>query len=250
MQNYIVKDVIRYRNVKLNSCFEMPYVELSYYDFTFILEGTMVYYADGVKIELHKNDAVFLKPGTMRARDFGDAPVRYVSFNFYAFEDVDLPFAPFMPQCITENIRKLVSLYPPAELTTFFYAKEKCITMLNYIIFELLTASASKSKNEHVMKMMTHIEEHITENLTLTSVSTYANLSKEYTSYLFKRETGKTLTAYINERKMLLAKDLILNDKMSLQATAAYLGYENYNYFSKLFKKYMETTPVTLTKNR
>jgi len=73
-------------------------------------------------------------------------------------------------------------------------------------------------------------------------------LSKEYTSYIFKKEIGKTLTDYVNERKMLLAQELIRNGEMSLTDIAVYLGFENYNYFSRLFKRYVEISPLMFKK--
>ena len=48
---------------------------------------------------------------------------------------------------------------------------------------------------------------------------------------------------------MLLAKELVLRNEMSLSDLSAYLGYENYNYFSRLFKRYFDVTPISL-KNR
>ena len=60
---------------------------------------------------------------------------------------------------------------------------------------------------------------------------------------------GKTLTDYVNERKMLLTKELILNGEMSLTDISTYLGFDNYNYFSRLFKQYLGITPISLKKN-
>ena len=85
--------------------------------------------------------------------------------------------------------------------------------------------------------------------MSLQSISSEVGLTKEYAAYLFKKETKKTLTDYVNERKMLLAKELILQNVMSLTELAAYLGYSDYSYFSKLFKRYFDVTPISL-KNR
>lgn len=251
MQYYLVKDITWYLNADIDACYRLPCAKISYYDFTFVLDGTMTYYADGTKIVLHKNDAVFLRPGTLRARDAGTSPVRYISFNFHTPDttDTSLSFPPYMPRCVTETMRKMVSMYPPTKLHDLFYAKEKCILLLNQLLYELLTASVIQCRNDHVMKILNFIEEHITEPLTLAGLSQYVSLSREYTSYIFRKETGKTLTNYINERKLLFAKELIANEKMSLKDTAAYLGYENYNYFSALFKRYLGTTPVALRQN-
>ena len=246
MQHYLVKDISHYCNVTKSiygTILERP---IPYYDFSFILEGSMVYYADGMKIQLQKNDAIFLPPETIRMREPVQNTVHFVSFNFTAMDGVTFPFPPYMPDCINGNIRRLVSLYPPIHLSNFYYSKEKCINMLNYILLELAELSELTSNNKHVIKILHYIEEHITENLTLRTISAQMNLSREYTSYIFKKEMGKTLTAYVNERKLLLAKELIADGSMTLTDIASYLGYENYNYFSRIFKNNLGITPIAL----
>ena len=107
-----------------------------------------------------------------------------------------------------------------------------------------MDAITLKSANPHVLKIVRYIDEHITENMSLKSVSNEIGLTKEYTSSIFKKHTNKTLTSYINERKMLLAKELLLRNEMSLGDLSTYLGYENYNYFSRLFKRHFDVTPT------
>lgn len=65
---------------------------------------------------------------------------------------------------------------------------------------------------------------------------------------IFKRETQKTITEYINAQKMTLAKELIQSRSLSLSDIAANLGYDNYNYFSRLFKKHYKTNPNAFKK--
>ena len=101
-----------------------------------------------------------------------------------------------------------------------------------------------KSTNPHVLKIVRYIDEHITEKMSLKSISNEIGLTKEYTAYIFKKQTNKTITNYINERKMLLSKELMLRNNMSLNDLSAYLGYENYNYFSRLFKRHFDITPT------
>ena len=59
---------------------------------------------------------------------------------------------------------------------------------------------------------------------------------------------GKTVTDYVGERKMLLAKGMIQAGEHSLQEIAAELGFENYAYFSRLFKRHFHVTPMELKK--
>ena len=246
MNGVLVQEVTHYCNITSRKCLKLPKEKIDYYDFTFELDGSMVYYVNGQKITLQRNDAIFLKPGTLRARDSGNQTVRYVSFNFYAAAGVTFPFSDYMQECITADIRKMILVYPPSHLSSFYHAKEKCASILNYILYELLDFAVSRCDNEYVSRILGYIDEHIREKMILKTISDFVGLSREYTCSIFKRETGKTLTSYINERKMLLAKELILDNEMNLADIAAYLGFEDYNYFSRLIKRYLNVSPLYL----
>ena len=58
MNQYIVKDVLHYCNVSLEKCSQISKAKIDYYDFTFVLSGTMTYTADGKTIVLNRNDAI------------------------------------------------------------------------------------------------------------------------------------------------------------------------------------------------
>ena len=244
MNPYLVAELTHFCNISVKKCTKIPESRINFYDFTFVLEGSMTYTVDGERIVLHKNDAIFLKPGTISARDTSTAPVAYTSFNFHPNPDVTFPFNRYMPKCINENIRKLVHVFPGAHRVGFAYAQEKCTNMLNYILFELLGNVSSETDNEHIAQILKTIDTQITDKVTLKSISQSIRLSKEHISSLFKKEIGKTLTEYVNERKMLMARDYILSGEMSLSEISAHLGFDNYNYFSRLFKKQFEMTPM------
>lgn len=241
---YIVDEICHYCNLTLSrSVRKIEKAPISYYDFTFVLDGHMTYIVNNKKYVVSKNDAIFLPPGTLRARESNSIPIRFVSFNFYAKPGVSLPFRKYMPKCITPLIKKIVSTFPQSHLSPSFHSKEKCAIILNHILYELMDAQKLDSKNEHIRKIITYIDEHVCEKINLSDVSNFVNLSKEYTSALFKKEMGITLIDYINKEKLSIAKELILGSEMPLTDVAAYVGFEDYNYFSHIFKKHFTTTP-------
>lgn len=246
MNSYLVSELLHYCNIKVKGCVKMPPDETTYYDFTFVLDGSMVYTFNGEQYEMKKNDAIFLPPRTVRSREAGNSPVSYVSFNFRAFPHIHFPFPLFMQGCITSSMRGLVSVFPERHLLKQYHSCEKCISMLNYLLFELMDTVALGSSNPHVLKILRYIGERQRESISLDDISRHVNLSKEYCSYLFKKETNKSLIYYINERKMMIAKDLLVNHEMSLADIAEHMGFDNYNYFSRLFKKYFGISPTDM----
>jgi len=249
MRSYIVSDVTYYCNRSVARCSPLEEQRLTYYDFTFVLNGNMTYFVNGKKITVESGDAIFLRPDDTRLREEGKAPVHYVSFNFHTVDSAVLPFDRIFKKCINEDIRRLISVYPPCHLVERFHSKEKCQNILNYILLELYDNQKLRSTNEHVIKIIKYIDEHITERMSLRDIAEHFHLSKEHTSYIFKREMGVQLVSYINEQKVLLAKRMIMRGEMALSEVSDYLGFENYDYFSKTFKKYIGITPLKLKKN-
>lgn len=249
MNGYLVREVTHFCNISVNKCSPLEDRGIETYDFTFVLEGTVEYSFHGKTHTLHKNDAILLPPHTMRSRSQSEGPVRYASFNFHAYPGNIPPMDCFLPKAITPTMRALLAIYPTSHLSSLRFSEEKCRSMLNYILYELLENHTSPSGNEHVQNILKYVAEHLTEKLSLQSISDYVNLSREYTCQLFKKETGKTLTEYINEQKLFLARDLILNKEMSLTDISSHLSFENYNYFSRLYHKHFGMTPSQTKKN-
>ena len=82
LNSYIVSDVIYYCNRSVSHCSPLEDKDLSYYDFTFVLNGSMTYFVNDEKFTIENGDAIFLRPGDSRCRVEGKSPAHYISFNF------------------------------------------------------------------------------------------------------------------------------------------------------------------------
>lgn len=60
---------------------------------------------------------------------------------------------------------------------------------------------------------------------------------------MFKKETGMTLTNYVNKKRIEHAVYLLSSTDMQIQNIAQYCGIPDVNYFTKIFKKVMNKTP-------
>ena len=246
MSAYLVKDLLHYCNVSRKKSTHMPRFTTDYYDFTFVLKGRLSYRVNGVLYELGENDAIFLPPNTVLERNEICEPVKYVSYNFIANEGARLPEGPYLKGLISEQIVDVVSCFSASHIAETYSTKEKVMCLLNYILHELNDILDFKSSNPHIINIIRFINEHITDPISLASVSDHIGLTKEHTAHIFKKETDMTVTEYINRRKMLIAKDMLLSTAYPLCDIAERLGYVGYSYFSRVFKKEFGVSPLQL----
>lgn len=92
------------------------------------------------------------------------------------------------------------------------------------------------------------IDENIeNENLSLRWLAgTILYTNVDYLGKLFKKETGKNFSHYVMEKRMEMAKELILEGRMDrIYEVAENVGYgSNSQYFSQVFKKYTGVSPL------
>lgn len=93
-----------------------------------------------------------------------------------------------------------------------------------------------------ILRAKTYIEENYTENFSLTELASFAHLSRFHLIRVFRRHTGLTPHAYLEQIRINRAKDLLKSG--SPIADAAYeLGFVDQSHLTKTFKKFAGTTP-------
>lgn len=88
-----------------------------------------------------------------------------------------------------------------------------------------------------------YIVTHIDEDLSVEELSKMVFMSQNQLARLFKKEYGKTVVEYIMDYRISLAEEMLKNTDLTVTTVSAKVGYPNYAYFTKLFKKYSGYTP-------
>jgi Response regulator containing CheY-like receiver domain and AraC-type DNA-binding domain len=101
--------------------------------------------------------------------------------------------------------------------------------------------------NETIMDTCRYILTNVHEKLPIKTIARKMYISKAHLSEIFKQKTGMTLLDYITRAKMEHAKILLEEGNNKYNEISFQLGYHDYGYFSKVFKKY---TGVTLSSYR
>lgn len=107
----------------------------------------------------------------------------------------------------------------------------------------LVQKHSQKSYSLLVQKVITCIDTDITADLSLKTQAKLLNVNPSYLSALFKKETGVTLTEYVNKMRVERAKQFLKKGNIQIQTVAQNCGILDVNYFTKIFKKYTGVTP-------
>ncbi len=106
------------------------------------------------------------------------------------------------------------------------------------------TAPRGKTKNELVSLMLDYIDHHFCQNITVGKVAAVCGINDSYASQIFNREVGQSFSSYLSGKRIAKGIELLQTTNMPITTIAVEIGYKDYFYFSKVFKKYTGETPT------
>lgn len=101
----------------------------------------------------------------------------------------------------------------------------------------------------YVGQTITLVQYDLTADLSLKTTAAQLNVNPSYLSNLFHKECGCTLTEFVNRQRIDRAVLLLSNSKKAVQDIAAECGFQDVNYFIKLFKRQTGLTPNQYRRN-
>lgn len=105
-----------------------------------------------------------------------------------------------------------------------------------------INEEGSLKYDKQIEKILKYINNNLSKNLSIESLSHEFYISKYYLMHKFKKETGYTLHNYVNQKRLLMAKDLIISGN---PITKIYLqcGFNDYTSFLRSFKNMFKKSP-------
>ena len=108
----------------------------------------------------------------------------------------------------------------------------------------LVQSFDTRSFTPTIRKAIRYIDVHYADpELSLQTLASTMKLNKCYLASAFRKETGGTVTAYINEARIRRACLRLNSSAQTIGEIAAAVGIPNVNYFTRLFKKQKNVTP-------
>ena len=240
-----------------------------YYEFYFFLGGDVSIHIAEKEYPVSNGDMILVPPGVRHYPSIKSTDTPYQRFVFWISQDYcnelmnrSPEYGYLMQHTITSKNyiyhfdvltfnaiqSKIFALIE--ELHSDRYGKDIKISLcvsdliffLNRSVYESLHPKTRREEQNLYQSILTYIEDHIDEDLTLDSIAREFYVSKFHISHVFKENLGLSVHQYIIKKRLAMCRDAILSNTA---ITEAYLlcGFKDYSSFFKAFKKEYGVSP-------
>ena len=224
---------------------------------------------DFTRYPIQAGSVFFLSPGQTHFWQFETQPKGYIFFhtleafeltlskqrleNFPFYYSVNnsptLTLAPYQVKGIAERFEEIYTEYN----TTKLYKTEKLTNLINLIYIDL---SRLYIPEEHVLESSISatyftilkafeklLDLHFKSEKSASFYAEHLSITTKHLNRVLKTILDKTTTDLIHERTLLEAKRLMVHTENSLREISEILGFEDYAYFSRIFKAKTKQSP-------
>jgi AraC-like DNA-binding protein len=168
----------------------------------------------------------------------GDSPFWKLDYENYFFYN-NLELATTINKLIKECMSKAITKDALADLTL----QELLVRIIQSQSMKTVESSQQLDSTNPIHHIVQYIRQNIQENISLKVLSDKACMSSTSFYRSFKRELGMSPIEFILNEKIKFAKNLLNNPKINISEVSYASGFEDANYFIRLFKKHEGVTP-------
>lgn len=223
----------------------------------YVLSGQGNFLVDNHTITVRENDMVIINPNIEHTEQSLDAkPLEYMVFGVdgltFLFGDVSSP--------------KNYGFYSYSLGKSSFYSfsqillreineKNSGYEIICHDILEVLIITIARSENIGVLAEESarlprecaaakrYLDSNYAQPITLDSLAEATHINKFYLSHTFTRILGMSPINYLINRRLAVAKDLLIQTNHSIAQIASSTGFASQSYFSQIFKKVVGMSP-------
>ena len=226
-----------------------------------VIRGNVVLRVGKSRLEAGPGDTLLIPIGTMHRDEFDlsiglevfyiffDWPPSRAYFRIVPPRDVPRFCAPLAAEIGKLCDRMQVGLDAGTE-TDQLLISAYTHTILLMILREALRSGQRPNPDAHrhhgevlLLKARQYIDLHYAEQISLDQIAADLRISPFYLSHLFSRESDFSFVEYITQVRMRKAQDLLAAGAKNVSEIAYAVGYNDGNYFSRVFRRYFGVSP-------
>lgn len=150
--------------------------------------------------------------------------------------------SPIVDRIFNEHINSKTMVF--ADLTLLF------CTLMDNDLLEQVSEESGYKQTEDIKRCIRYMEENFSRRITLTELANLIHLNPNYFCNYFKKQTGQTPVAQLNNIRIHQASKMLCQTELSIAEVAEACGYENTNYFIRRFKEVRGCTPSVYRKKK
>jgi AraC-like DNA-binding protein len=237
------------------------------YEIYYFIEGDVDYLVEGKQYHPTPHSIILLSPHVFHGvRVNSDKPYRRFAFHFHPdilhIERRNLLLSAF-PGHEKHSVKEVYYENTDAyRLFSFFEAFIDCSKQSSALIQQLLPIYTEGllaqltimsqtlcpvQKNENISNtitdIITYLNDHLTEPITLDQLSDQFFISKYYLNRAFRKATGTTVGDYLIYKRVIFAQQLLINGYSAIEA-AQKSGFNDYSAFYRAYRKHLGHSPV------
>lgn len=249
--------------------------EHEFFEFYYFLAGDVSYNIEGKEYKMRSGDILLtgnqdihypiIHPGPPYDRiviwidmDFGERLSGY-GINLTAwFQDVkNSDYRLIRPDEFTQTKLRLLC----EEIAALNHSKESdanaliCARLIEFLVYlrrayyntKVAAVTRDITENTRINQIITYINDHLSEELSVSQLSQLFYISEPYLCKTFKRYTGLTVYQYIIKKRLIVSRNM-LRDGASVMSACYDCGFKDYSNYLKAFKREFGATPRTLAK--
>ena len=262
-QGYLYED-FRLFHLRSTAGVRSEYHYHEFYKVLILVSGSGAYWVEGQRYDLQPGDVVLVGSNSVHRPEFEPGAVYeriiiYIKPEFLhraSVADCDLTKAfsgVLRPDKNVSHLLQTMAQNLERELAGEEYGREIIGNgLLMQILVQIsrqlrrgdsLHPGVNSAKDARIGRIMSYIDTHLGEELSVESIAEQFYLSKFHMMRLFRSGTGTSVNAYIIQRRLMLARELIAQ---GIPATESCFraGFGSYSAFTRAYGKYYGTTPT------
>lgn len=223
------------------------------FEIIYVNSGTLGIAEEDVNYYVEEGEALILFPGRHHwgTREF-EEDLNFYWLHFHLEEEAVRIGKDIM------SLPQLIRIRKPEQFEELFrrFIKRQTVcredrTILNLVLLELLcelsdSLSPMEVNGQKVLlanQAGQYIRNHLEEPLSSSILAEKLECSPDYLGRVYRAVNGKTLTEGIHETRLNRACRLLIESNLTGNEIAYQCGYQDVDYFRRIFKKYMGITP-------